>query len=160
MSRPTVVDLNPASRRKTVLPPIVHSVRQHARDVLVNLLQKLFDSTDDALFEMADRSQSDADQHLFFDSMRQVRLQRPQVIKRYVREMYTNFDSAFAPASRASHVTNTDLENADVDDLQLVGNEELELSVAIIGIVSKVSSQYSEYISNLTARFDHVCKFQ
>lgn len=160
MSRPTVVDLNPASRRKTVLPPIVHSVRQHAKDALVDLLQKLFDSTDDALFEMADRSQSDADQHLFFDSMRQVRLQRPQVIKRYVREMYTNFESAFSPASGAAHVTSTDLENADIDDLQLVGNEELELSVAISGIVSKVSSQYSEYIANLTARFDHVCKAQ
>jgi hypothetical protein len=160
MSRLTVVNLNPASRRKNVLPPIVHSVRQHAKDVLVNLLQKLFDNTDDALFEMADRSQSDADQHLFFDSMRQVRLQRPQVIKRYIREMFTNFDSAFAPASGAPHLASTDLEHADVDDLQLVGNEELELSVAISGIVSKVSSQYSEYITNLTARFDNVCKAQ
>lgn len=158
MSRPTVVDLNPASRRKTVLPPIVHSVRQHAKDVLVGLLQKLFDSTDDALFEMADRSQTDADQHLFFDSMRQVRLQRPQVIKSYVRELFVNFDSAFAPPSGAPRLASTDLESAEVDDLQLVGNEELELSVAISGIVSKVTSQYNDYIMRLTARFDDVCK--
>ncbi len=158
MSRPTVVDLNPASRRKTVLPPIVHSVRQHAKDVLVGLLQKLFDSTDDALFEMADRSQTDADQHLFFDSMRQVRLQRPQVIKSYVRELFVNFDSAFAPASSAPRLASSDLESAEVDDLQLVGNEELELSVAISGIVSKVTSQYNDYIARLTARFDDVCK--
>lgn len=158
MSRPTVVDLNPASRRKTVLPPIVHSVRQHAKDVLVSLLQKLFDSTDDALFEMADRSQTDADQHLFFDSMRQVRLQRPQVIKSYIRELYVNFDSAFAPSSGAPRLASTDLESADIDDLQLVGNEELELSVAISGIVSKVTSQYNDYIMRLTARFDEVCK--
>lgn len=158
MSRPTVVDLNPASRRKTVLPPIVHSVRQHAKDVLVDLLQKLFDSTDDALFEMADRSQTDADQHLFFDSMRQVRLQRPQVIKSYVRELYVNFDNAFSPPSAAPRLASTDLESAEVDDLQLVGNEELELSVAISGIVSKVSNQYNHYIMRLTARFDEVCK--
>lgn len=160
MSRPTVVDLNPASRRKTVLPPIVHSVRQHAKDVLVDLLQKLFDSTDDALFEMADRSQSDADQHLFFDSMRQVRLQRPQVIKGYIRELYSNFDRAFAPASAAPRLASTDLEHAEVDDLQLVDNEELELSVAISGIVSKVSSQYSDHIARLTARLDQVSKTQ
>lgn len=160
MSRPTVVDLNPASRRKTVLPPIVHSVRQHAKDVLVGLLQKLFDSTDDALFEMADRSQTNADQHMFFDSMRQVRLQRPQVIKRYVAELYNNFDSSFSAAAGTPHLASTDLENAETQDLQLVGNEELELSVAISGIASKVSSQYSEHIGRLTARFDHVCKAQ
>ncbi|TKA88923.1 DUF1631 domain-containing protein, partial [Halopseudomonas bauzanensis] len=39
-------------------------------------LSELFDNADDTLFEKADRASSNADQSLFFDAMRLLRLQR------------------------------------------------------------------------------------
>ena len=39
-------------------------------------LSELFDNADDTLFEKADRAASNADQSMFFDAMRLLRLQR------------------------------------------------------------------------------------
>ena len=64
---------NAEDPRGNALPPILNSVRQSAKKSLTALIQALFNGADDSLFEMADRSRNDTDQHLYFDSMRERR---------------------------------------------------------------------------------------
>ncbi|MCZ6643427.1 MAG: DUF1631 domain-containing protein, partial [Gammaproteobacteria bacterium] len=158
MSQPKIVSIDLPSRRKPTIPPILHSVRQQAKHQLNELIQSLFNNTDDALFELADRSRSDADQHLFFESMRQIRLQRKQISSGFIAEFYKNFERAFEAG-----VDEVDTEEADevtVDNISLVHNDDLEVSVAIAGIISKVTSQFSLPIMQLTKRIDHLCHCQ
>ena len=123
--------------RKTPLPPILHTIRQHSRKQLNKLVEGLFNNVDDALFEMADRSRSDTDQHLYFESMRELRLQREHIAKGFAQQFSQGFDKAFAPEARA------EAEETDFDELGMVENDQLEMTVAVAGITSKITSQYS-----------------
>lgn len=138
------------------VPPIVHTVRQHAKRQLGEWLQTLFDNTDDALFELADRSVSNSEQTLFFESMRQIRLRRKEVCDRFARALYRGFDELFDGMSEPAA---SSLDAAG-DELSLLANDDLEITVAIAGIVSKVSSSHSLQLLQLTKRVDHVCRTQ
>lgn len=155
MSQVKVVELNVENSRKTNLPPIVHSIRQQAKRQLADLLQNLFNNTDDALFELADRSQSDQHQEMYFDSMRVIRLHRQEVASSFIKGFVDNFASAYHPAS--THPGLVDEVEEDTD-YSLVDQEELEMTVAVSGIVSKVTSQYSLPVMQLTKRLDSLAK--
>jgi hypothetical protein len=146
---------NAAGRSNHILPPILHSVRQTARRTLSGLLSTLFNSADDVLFEMADRSRNDADQHMYFDSMREIRVQRKRITTEFGQRMYAGFDALYAP-TQPDEADTIDFEAA-VDNLSLVKNDDLEISVAIAGIVSKVTSQFSLPVMQLTRRIDSLC---
>ncbi|MEQ8483606.1 MAG: DUF1631 domain-containing protein [Pseudomonadales bacterium] len=157
MTQSKVVPLKREGNRTQALPPIVNSIRQQARKQLLVLLRDLLDSTDDALFEMADRSHNDADHHLYFDSMRQIRLHRSDIQTLFVEDLNAGFESVFHPRPEAC-VDQPELVADDADAMSLLNNDELEVSVAISGIVSKVTSQFSLPIMELTRRFDHLAK--
>jgi hypothetical protein len=154
VSQPKVVPLSSASKKKSPLPLILHTVRQHARKQLATLVEGLFNNIDDALFEMADRSRSGTDQHLYFESMRELRLQRSNIAKGFAAKFTEGVEKALIPKGELEE---DDLETS-VDDLAMVGNDELEISVAVAGIVSKVTSQHSLQIMQLTKRIDHLAK--
>ena len=137
-----------------MLPPIVSSLCKRANDRILPLLKELLDGTDDALFEMADRSQSNADHHLYFDSMRQIRLNRADIERRFAESLEDAFESAFSAASgRVTSALDT-----DAADMNLVAEDDLEISVAVSGITSKITSQFSLPIMELTKRLDHLAR--
>lgn len=156
-----VVPLNsspgPDGRRGDALPPILDTVRKTAQKHLAGLVQSLFNNTDDALFEMADRSRNDADQHMYFDSMREIRLHRRTIAENYLNHVYRSFDAVFQRPEAPPEPPEEDFETA-VDNLTLVKNDDLEVSVAVGGIVSKVTSQFSLQIMQLTKRIDSLCR--
>lgn len=153
MSNPKVVSLQSGRKPSSPLPPIVGSVRQQARKQLLALLKDLLNGADDALFEMADRSQSNADHNLYFDSMRQIRLHRDDLEKRFGEELNESFERAYTEDGAPDSI-----DQVDADDIGLLHNDELEVSVAISGIVSKITSQFSLPIMELTKRLDHLAR--
>jgi hypothetical protein len=144
-----------AGRSNHALPPILHSVRQTARRTLSGLLSTLFNNADDVLFEMADRSRNDADQHMYFDSMREIRVQRKRITTEFGQRMYASFDALYE-AAKPEEEQVPDFETA-VDSMSLVKNDDLEIAVAVAGIVSKVTSQFSLPVMQLTRRIDSLC---
>jgi len=157
VSQPKVVSLASASRKKSPLPPILHTVRQHAKKQLADLFESLFNNIDDSLFEMADRSRSDSDQHLYFESMRELRLQRTNIAKTFIQEVHHGFELIF---DEQQPEENGKFESTAADDISMVANDDLEISVAVAGIVSKVTSQHSLLVMQLTKRVDHLAKKQ
>jgi hypothetical protein len=146
---------NAAGRGSHSLPPILHSVRQTARRSLSGLLSTLFNNADDVLFEMADRSRNDADQHMYFDSMREIRMHRKRISTEFGQNMYAAFDALYSRATSDEDVA-PDFEAA-VDGMSLLKDDDLEISVAVAGIVSKVTSQFSMPVMQLTRRIDSLC---
>jgi len=88
-------DLKAGRNTALTLPPILHSVRQTARRNLSALLTTLFNNADDVLFEMADRSRNDGDQHMYFDSMREIRVQRKRIATEFGQRLYAGFDALY-----------------------------------------------------------------
>ena len=81
-----VVNLTSSGKRQSTLPRVARQVRAQALSRLAELMQHLFNNADDTLFEMADRSRNDDDQHMYFESMRQLRLFREGVGSTFLGE--------------------------------------------------------------------------
>ena len=145
------------SGQSASLPPILQSVRQAARKHILTLLEGLFNNTDDALFELADRSHNDSDQSMYFESMREIRLHRAEILQIFSDNLIESFNRLYASPRAAADVSE-DLSFEDqIDEMTLVQNDDLEVTVAVSGIVSKVTSQFSLPIMQLTKRIDSIC---
>lgn len=132
---------------------VLVDLQERGRQQLMGLLRTMFDNTDDALYELADKSDSNAEQNLFFESMREVRIKR--------RGVENGFSQAIAEAFRLISDNKqlpadgpVALGTVKRESLSLVEPEELEEQVAIDGMVSKAISHYPKVLAELTRRVD------
>ena len=91
-----VVHLEPESQRiirarLARLPAAIHAAHEKGKHIVLGLLKAFFDRADDSLFELADKAQSNQEQNLYFDSMREVRVQRRNIEKRFAEAIDHGF---------------------------------------------------------------------
>lgn len=135
-----------------LLPEPLKKVRGQASKLLASMLASMFDHTDDALFELADKAVNNADQTLYFDSMREVRIKREAMETRFASALQENFKQfSHSVAQQSVQPSNTGL---DEGSLSLVQDDELEENVAIRGMISKVNNLCGESLQQLTQRMD------
>ena len=139
-----------------ILPEPLKRVRELAKSQLAAIFANMFDSADDTLFELADKATSNIDQTMYFDSMRQVRIQRQGMESVFMQKVQDGFRQLFL---------SVDNETADpekyadgMETLALVCDDDLEESVAIRGMVSKVVSQCDVSLSELTQRINYLVR--
>lgn len=158
--RENVVPLNPERRQASPgvslarLPAAMHSVRDKARQQLQALLRDLFDKADDSLFELADQATSNQEQNLYFDSMREVRLQRRSLEQRFFHRLDQGFAGLLDPNAAPKRRDAQD--DVSLDELTLVQNDELEQLVATEGMINKANEQFAETLQHLTLRMDQL----
>ena len=157
-----VVQLNPERNTSTQapivltrMPAAMHTLRDKARQQLQTMLRELFDKVDDAMFELADKANSNHDQNLYFDSMREVRIRRRTMEASFFRSIDIKFAQLF------DHNAYRDEQQKEekpfsLDELSLVKNDELEEMVATEGMINKANEQFAELIQHLTLRIDHL----
>ncbi|MCE2028713.1 DUF1631 domain-containing protein [Sessilibacter corallicola] len=157
-SQGNVVELRPPastpSRRpnKMVrLPAAVHLVKEKATYFLQSSLLALFDNVDDTLFELADKSNNNQDQNLYFESMRQVRLKRREMETEFIQRIHDSFDRLAQSQEEGAEEQEWN-ENLDLDNLALINNDQLEQNVAVESMVNKAVEQSSTALQNLTLR--------
>lgn len=152
-----VVPLNKASADPATqsplarLPVVLLQVRDKAAQQLKEALQALFDNADDTLFEMADRAQSNSEQNLFFEAMRDLRLKRKSIERTFL-------DKFYEAILKLGHYQVSDplLSPPPVsfDKLALVANDDLERTVAVDAMVSRVLSRDGVALAQLTTRLN------
>ena len=133
------------------LPAPLAKVRDLAVGQLKTLLRQLFDNADDALFELADKAGSNGEQAKYFDSMREVRLQRKQIALLMLQSVVRSFNQV--GRYKLSGVSSTEAPSS-LDSLSLVQNDELEERVAIEGMVSKTRSACGQSIDHYQIRVE------
>lgn len=138
MSQP----LDKPALRTAPLPAILQSVKHDTRGLLATRLNTIFQNADDALFEMADAAATDAEQNLYFDSMRIVRLQRASIQQKCIDAYSRSWGSVMSgePAEFAGG-----------------HDDELEVSATAAGISTKATARYLIPITQLTQRLEDVC---
>lgn len=135
-----------------LLPEPLKKVRGQSVRRLGELLAGMFDNADDALFDLADKAANNADQTMYFDSMREVRIKREAMENAFSEALENSFNNCHRKATSQS----TDIAQSELneDSLSLVQDDELEESVAIRGMVSKTNSLFSVQLQQLTQRMD------
>ena len=148
-----VVPLHKAATRQATqsplarLPVILLQVRDKATQQLRHGLQELFDNADDTLFEMADRARSDVEQNLFFEAMRDLRLKRKSIERGFLEHFFEAFVSLSQHDSAQAA-----LPQALAFETDALPNDDLERSVAVDAMVSKVLNRDGFALDQLTAR--------
>lgn len=155
---PKVVSIKPnlaarAAAGVSALPAPVVGVRDLTVGYLQSALGEMFDKADDNLFEMADKAGNNADQALFFEAMRNVRLQRHNIVKKACDALMLAAEQlgSEAPQGLASS-------SYELDTLTLVQPDELEETVAIDGMVNRASSRNQTALGHLLMRVNSLVK--
>jgi hypothetical protein len=132
------------------LPVVLLQVRDKAGQQIKEALQALFDNADDTLFEMADRAHNNVEQNIFFEAMRDLRLKRKSIERGFLDKFY----EAFLRLGQYNINEPTIAEPVSFDKLALVHNDDLERTVAVDAMVSKVLSRDGLALTQLTTRLN------
>ncbi|MGA6098519.1 DUF1631 domain-containing protein [Stutzerimonas marianensis] len=136
---------SPAGR----LPVALISVRDKAAQQLRLALQTLFDNADDSLFEIADRATSNAEQNAFFEAMRELRMKRRSIERGFLQQIFESFSRL-----NQYEIGKPAESEASFESLALIQNDELEESVAVDTMVTKVMNRATQPLSHLTTRMN------
>lgn len=134
------------------LPIVLLQVRDKAGQQLKDALQELFDNADDTLFEMADRAQSNSEQNTFFEAMRDLRLKRKSIERAFLDKFY----EAFLRLGQYQVTEPVLATPVSFDKLSLVHNDDLEKTVAVDAMVTKVLSRDGTALAQLTTRLNQL----
>ncbi len=152
-----IVNLNQHPESPDRLGGLVHAVRDMASRRLQALLGNMFEHVDDALFDLAEKAENNAAQMHYFDGMREVRKRRPVVERAYLAQFsreLTEFAANRRSVPTDSGSSPTSLGNIE---LSLVGENELEESLAITSMVSKNVSRITRDLFALNQRLAVIC---
>lgn len=120
------------------------------------LTSALLDNVDDALFDLAEKAESNAAQTQYFDGMRELRKKRPLVERLFGEHMARGFTDFAAGRPRAARGEQTSA-NSGNSELTLVDDRELEESLAIASMVSKAEGRLSSALHALNQRLAVIC---
>ncbi|QRY81447.1 DUF1631 domain-containing protein [Pseudomonas sp. PDNC002] len=127
---------------------LVQACRQLAMNQLAELLGNVFAQVDDTLFECAEKAENNQVQALFFDSMREIRRERPNLERFYhqrIAQGLSDFLEGKLPLAEP-------LEELDVDQLTLVGNDEYEETLLVTNMVNQVRAHCAQALFALDQR--------
>jgi hypothetical protein len=146
-------------RNKITLDVDGRQIAAECRKLIVQTLPKLmgglFENLDDALYEMANKSDSNTLQNIYFDSMRELRKQRVSIDRVFIQEFLRVYDRYWETGE--VKVTQQSLEDLSKNsELALVDDEELEDSLAITNMVSKAENHLSRELYALGQRFAYI----
>lgn len=150
-SHPDHGGVNSRVKAQKLLESFKNQSTQYAR----TLMQQMFDSADDRLFEMAEKADNNTDQSVYFDSMRIVRLKRKEIESDYRKNIEDLF-SDFWTSKPVSHEANQDNNDLSCENLSLMEDVDLEESLAISTLTSKIRANYAQDIHAIEQRLKQI----
>lgn len=131
-----------------VLPSTVITLREKARDLLLERLKQLFSKVDDSLFSMAERAHGQEEQDGLFQALRLLRVERRNIAARFG----AHIEDSFQVAEERDELDDAPLS----DNLSLVHNDDLEQLVAVDTMVVNAKRDFGEPLGELALRLDAV----
>lgn len=134
-----------ASQLGTLLKPVLDHCLKH----FPKSLSIVFENTDDALFDIAEKAGNNQEQNIYFDGMRAIRKERARIEGKFETTLRHNF-KAFSQGE----VIEIDSKKAPdlSSELSLVDDVDLEEDLAISNMVSKAENRYAQNLFALNER--------
>jgi len=150
-----LIDTEGLKAKAYKLPAPLRELKSRAKKVLSQQLATVFEHVDDAFFDLADRAESNSEQTSYFDAMRMIRLERKAIEQKFLISM----DQAFQQLGDVnyqgvSYNSSYDPEKTDGINLEVVENEDLEETIALGAMVSKVSQHEKLELKKIIARIN------
>lgn len=135
------------------LPKPIKSVLNEGDQALTQLLEQCFSAIDDTLFQLAKNSQKQEDQDSYFCAMRELRSKQKTVFKNFRAGLQLKFSELALPSEGKSA---NQFDRLSIEDLSIVGNDELDELVAREALVNRANTRYQNLLDNLAQRIDSI----
>ena len=148
--RPDGQTSSPWLSDRTRSTALLNHCRELASSTLIDALPAVMDKLDDALFDLANRSNDNQQRSVYFESMRQVRVKRAGIetaFRRVFKESVEATAERLADSSRESGFSDVSSE-----DLDLVGEDDLEETLAVTNMVRKIRTNCKQPLYALERR--------
>lgn len=132
------------------------TVRGLATKRLHALATNMFENIDDALFDLAEKAENNAAQTQFFDGMREVRKKRAIVERSFLGQVARDLADFSAGRARAPETDASARPLANIE-LSLVGENELEESLAITSMIGKNEQRLARALFAVNQRLSVIC---
>lgn len=150
-NRLKLIDTEGLREKAFKLPAPLRELRNMSRTFLSKRLSTVFEHVDDTFFDLADRAESNSEQTAYFDAMRMIRLERKSIEQKFL----ITVDQAFHQLGDVNYRgVSYDSEQSGSFNLEVVENEDLEETIAIGGMVSKVSQHHKHELKKIIARIN------
>lgn len=130
---------------------LMRKLQEAAVGGLGKLVGDMLDKADDTLFDLANKAESNASQQLYFDAMRNIRLQRAEIERGFGAEMNGLFERFIAGKPLASQ-SGEATELADELNLSLVDDDDMEEEVALKNMTTKAERECYNELFEITVR--------
>lgn len=117
---------------------LAERIRKIGFDGLRSILDEMFEGADDALFDMADKADSNNERSLHFDAMRILRIERPRIYDAFTRAMSQGVYDGTLPDADPRE---------DGDDFSLMPQDVVEEEIAVNNMVNKAAQRYRDHIA-------------
>lgn len=145
-----------ASSVSAAIPALVKQVKENTFSILSNNFSHFFSSCDDLFFDLASKAGTNNEQNLYFDSMREVRIKKPQVWNLFKGRFENNFRDLTKNRLGNKSNSQSTQDNFSLESIQLVDKDDMEQDVAITGIVNRARQENQELLYQLNCRFDYL----
>jgi hypothetical protein len=146
--------MDPSSER---VGELLSAVRNIASKRLQQWVSNAFEQVDDALFDLAEKAESNAAQMHYFDGMREVRKRRPSVERHYLDDITRKLGDLAHPGKLPAPTTTATPVSLGSIELSLVADNELEESLAITSMISKHESRLAGDLFAVNQRLSVIC---
>jgi len=143
--KPKAVSLSAKPQQQ---PLLVRQVRDNALSTLLSQIDQLFSRCDDLFFDLSSHATSNSDQNSYFESMRELRVQKSGIIASFKQRIEQQFVDCAKLADVATEPAHSS------EPLSLVQEDDIEQRVAIEGMTSKARGNNQEALYHLNMRLD------
>lgn len=137
------------------LPKVLRLIKQSMFDTSERLLNHMFSSSDDVLYDLSQRAQSNREENMLFEAMREIRVKRKGLSNQFLFELTNHFNQLVVPHSNDIEDTRRS-RKLTIDDLSLVEGDKLESDIAINNMIASSRLRFKEQLYPLTLRLDHL----
>ena len=132
----------------------VNNCRQVVSKHLTVLMNSMFENLDDALYELADKADTNRVQTDYFDAMREVRKARERIESGFKSRILEGYDRFWQTGS--CRLSEDDAGEQEADSLMLMNQGDLEEDLAVGGMSSRGENRYFRELYGLDQRFGHM----
>lgn len=148
--RRLTVHAQPAGTPHAALQRMLGQCTQLLQHELPPLVEGALQRVDDALYEFADKAESDRSYASYFEAQRYLRHERPNLKRRFLR----NLTDTVALFQDASHTLGLAADHSfDSEELQILGEKDLEESLVLANMISKAETRYVRPLRDLARHF-------
>lgn len=135
--------------RLDTIPPLLASLRDYLQEVLPLLLRAMFEKADDAFFELAEKAEIAAEQKIYFNAKKEIRLKRRTIETTYLSSMREVFH--LKPANDPSDQQN---ETQKILNDSSIDNPMFRVLSALNDMVDRSSKTLDPLLSKVTLQIN------